>query len=414
MPSYTTRGKYTKQAKGENTNTWATVENTNWKDLADEALHGVEAITVSGSVTLTNPNGTSGQARQPVHVLTGTGGTVTVPNVENHWVVVNGCSAAVSYTAGSASASITSGEKAHVYCDGTDVYKSLSSVVDLSTAFSATSVTANALATGDLTYTIAAGKSFAPGMGVRIADSAAPATNYADGIVKSYATTTIVVTVTSVTGSGTPAAVTIGFASQDVTLPAAADGVLKSTSGGALSWLGAASQVEAEAGTDADKYMTPLRTAQAISALAGVQWTEIEAITVSGTASEIVFDDIPQTYSSILFVMDGVSHNDGGSAAMRAAISTDNGANYTSNVSISGAVAADRFFLGGLEFVNYTSGKGPVLNGISANTITTSPQLLGAGATANLAFVATGGINAVKFTPSGGSFDAGSITLYGL
>lgn len=220
MVDYTTRGGAIKQEKGENRNTWGSVENTNYKDVVDAALHGVEQITVSGSVTLTNVNGdATSQARQPVHVLSGTGGTITVPNVENKWLVVNGATGSVTYTSGGTSIALEADEKAWVYTDGTDVYKALTSSIDLSSAFQTTSSTANALAIGSLVYTVDAGKALAVGMNVRIADDVAPATNYADGVITAYSGTSITILVSSVTGSGTPATVTIAFSQAQVTLP---------------------------------------------------------------------------------------------------------------------------------------------------------------------------------------------------
>lgn len=222
MPSsYTPRGGYEKQATGENTNTWGVRLNDNAIALIDEAVHGVEAIAVSGPVTLTSTNGVSNQARQGVHKLTGTGGTVTVPAVENKWLVINDCSGAVTYTAGGAGVALQAGERAFVACDGTDITRGPSSYLDFSTAFSATSTTANAIGTGAKTYTVQSGRAFAPGMGVRISDSAAPTTNYMEGTVTAYAGTSLTVSVASAVGAGTPAAVAIAFSQASITLPPA-------------------------------------------------------------------------------------------------------------------------------------------------------------------------------------------------
>ncbi|WP_420415289.1 hypothetical protein [Roseibium sp.] len=111
------------QATGSNNATWGDRNNNNVIVLIDEALSAVEAIPVSGNVTLTNTNGATNQARKPVHVLSGAGGfAVTVPNKENYWFVKNDCTANVTYTAGSTAATIRAGTMAHVYCDGTHCY----------------------------------------------------------------------------------------------------------------------------------------------------------------------------------------------------------------------------------------------------------------------------------------------------
>lgn len=123
MVTYTTRLGFEEQATGSNNATWGQRLNDNVFELIDEALAGVEAITVSGNVTLTNTNASTNQARQPVHVLSGAGGfAVTVPNKENWWLVKNGCSAAVTYTAGSTAATVRAGTYSLVYCDGTDCF----------------------------------------------------------------------------------------------------------------------------------------------------------------------------------------------------------------------------------------------------------------------------------------------------
>lgn len=415
MVDYSTRIGLEKQDTGANFNTWGQRVNTNVIDLLDEARAGVEAITVSGTVTLSNTNATTNQARQPVHVLTGTGGTVNVPNKENHWWVVNNCSAAVSYAvSGGASVSVAAGERAKVYCDGTNCVKVQSSVVDLSTAFQATSVTANALATGDLTYTIAAGKSFSVGMPVRITDNAAPATNYADGVVKSYASTSITITVATVTGSGTPPSVTIGFVSQDITLPADAAGFLENNGAGVKVWRGKASQAEAEAGTDNDKYMTPLRVSQAIDAL-GRGWDQISTQTVSGAVAAVTFTGIPQTFSEIALQITGASHDSGSSQSPSVLVSTDNGSAFSS-AGVLGAppLNSTQTLLGMARIIGYARDSA-IGEGVAALTPGSSPTVAATGSTTATSHVilCTGGIDAVRFVWSGGNVDAGTFVLLG-
>ncbi len=123
MPDYTSRLGFEEQDTGSNNATWGQRLNDNVFELIDEALAGVEAITVSSAVTLSNDNALTNQARQPVHLLSGDGGfAVTVPNKENWWLVKNGCTADVTYTAGATAATIRAGTMVHVYCDGTNVY----------------------------------------------------------------------------------------------------------------------------------------------------------------------------------------------------------------------------------------------------------------------------------------------------
>jgi len=80
----------------------------------------------------------------------------------------------------------------------------------------ATSTTSLAIGTGAKSLTIEADKELIPGMTVFIADDAAPSTNNMTGTITSYNSTTgaLVVDITSVNGSGTKTAWTIGLSNQ--------------------------------------------------------------------------------------------------------------------------------------------------------------------------------------------------------
>lgn len=343
MVSYTDRNGLEQQDTGSNNATWGGRLNANVIALVDEKLSSVLSITVSSNVTLTNTNGVSNQARRAAHVLTGDGGyTVSIPNKENIWLVTNNCAASIIYSAGATGATIEAGETCTIYCDGTDVFKGPSSVVDLSSGFSTTSTTANALATGDLTYTVEENKSFAIGMNVRISDNAAPNTNYADGVVKSYSGTTLVVTVTSVTGSGTPASVTIAFSQAQVSFPSDAAGLLESDGAGTKTWRGKASQAEAEAGADNDKYMTSLRVKQSIDANTSKGLTLLAQSTASSSADVSFTSGIDSTYDEYwIHVLNAVPATDSVNFDLYA--STDGGSSYLGASSYDSGVFGTRF-----------------------------------------------------------------------
>ncbi len=85
----------------------------------------------------------------------------------------------------------------------------------LSAGFSANSVTSMAVAgAGSISFTATTGKLFSRGLRVRIADSAAPGTNYMEGTVSSYDPVTGAITVArdASAGSGTKTAWDIGLA----------------------------------------------------------------------------------------------------------------------------------------------------------------------------------------------------------
>lgn len=123
MPStYTARNRAEKQGAGENANTWGTRCNQNTFDMFDEALDGVESFTLSGAKTLTTANGSTDEARNRVLNITGgTGGTITIPNVEKAYLVRNAASGDITFTTGSGTtADVPAGAIQWVFCDGSN------------------------------------------------------------------------------------------------------------------------------------------------------------------------------------------------------------------------------------------------------------------------------------------------------
>jgi hypothetical protein len=81
-----------------------------------------------------------------------------------------------------------------------------------------TSATSLTIATGSQTLTIQSGKTYSPGMGVKIARTSDPTTSYMSGTVVSYSGTSLVVSVDGFGGSGTFSDWTVTFASSSLTL----------------------------------------------------------------------------------------------------------------------------------------------------------------------------------------------------
>lgn len=112
------------QATGENSGTWGAITNVNLQEI-DNAIAGVVTITLTGNTTLaftTNSSSTTytdEAGRNKTIILNGslsaTTVTVTVPNIEKDYVIINnsGGTATIS-SGGSTTVSIGTGSKNYV------------------------------------------------------------------------------------------------------------------------------------------------------------------------------------------------------------------------------------------------------------------------------------------------------------
>ena len=116
------------QGTGDNSGTWGQLTNVNLQDF-DYAISGVAAITLTGNTTLaftTNSSSTtySNEAgRAAVLVLSGslsaTTVTVTVPNIQKNYVIINNSGATATISAGgSTTVSLGTSTSAYVYSNG--------------------------------------------------------------------------------------------------------------------------------------------------------------------------------------------------------------------------------------------------------------------------------------------------------
>ena len=115
------------QATGENSGTWGDLTNVNLQEI-DNAIAGVVTITLTGNTTLaftTNSSSTTftdQSGRNKTIILSGslsaTTVTVTVPNIEKDYVIINnsGGTATIS-SGGSTTVSIATGFKNYVIVD---------------------------------------------------------------------------------------------------------------------------------------------------------------------------------------------------------------------------------------------------------------------------------------------------------
>jgi len=116
------------QGTGDNSGTWGQLTNVNLQDI-DYAISGVAAITVTGNTTLaftTNSSSTTYSnetGRAKIIVLSGslsaTTITITVPNIQKDYVIINNSGATTTITAGgSTTVSVATATKAYVYSNG--------------------------------------------------------------------------------------------------------------------------------------------------------------------------------------------------------------------------------------------------------------------------------------------------------
>ena len=115
------------QATGENSGTWGAITNVNLQEI-DNAIAGVITITLTGNTTLaftTNSSSTTytdEAGRNKTIILSGslsaTTVTVTVPNIEKDYVIINNSGGTVTVSSGGATTvSILTGSKNYVIVD---------------------------------------------------------------------------------------------------------------------------------------------------------------------------------------------------------------------------------------------------------------------------------------------------------
>jgi microcystin-dependent protein len=129
--SYSTSLKIELIGNGDQSGTWGTTTNNNLGTIIEQAITGVQTITMSNAdYTLTNYNGVSDEARNAVLVATGTNSAIRqiiCPLVNKLYVIYNNTSGGYAITIGGATGSIVTipnGTTAQVYCDGTNFFSS--------------------------------------------------------------------------------------------------------------------------------------------------------------------------------------------------------------------------------------------------------------------------------------------------
>jgi hypothetical protein len=166
MPStFSTSLKLELIGNGEQAGVWGTTTNNNLGTLLEQAITGVEPITLpGGDYTLTNYNGLSDQARNAVLVLSGSLASpcnVIAPSVNKTYIVRNFSGATVTIKTSSGNGvALTNAASAVVFCNGTDFYSATTlNYIDGNLTVTGTTalqgaVTANSTITANSTVTI--------------------------------------------------------------------------------------------------------------------------------------------------------------------------------------------------------------------------------------------------------------------
>jgi hypothetical protein len=113
--------------QGDQSGTWGITTNNNLGTLIEQAIVGVETITMSNaSYTMSFYQGASDEARNAVLQLVGTNSApqnLIAPGVQKVYLISNQTGNTVNITTGSgSSAAVLNGTYAQVYCDGTNFY----------------------------------------------------------------------------------------------------------------------------------------------------------------------------------------------------------------------------------------------------------------------------------------------------
>jgi hypothetical protein len=155
-----------------------------------------------------------------------------------------------------------------------------------------------------------------------------------------------------------------------------------------------ASQAEAEAGTDANKLMTPLQTKQAITAQALGGMTLLGTLTTTSGSSQTLSGLTLTDYKFLKFVVNGVSHTSAGA-------SLSIGSARTSDSEGSASI-----FHGIVEI--------SLTNGFASSFVDTTANMPRSGGHWRAMSGYTTATTSIVFSVSSGNFDAGSVLVYGV
>lgn len=444
---------------GEEAGTWGSITNINLQILSQLTSEAATIALAGTTHTLNVTDGTVAGAGQYAVLLFGgaPSGTNTVtisPNdAKRVFIVSNTSGQSVVLTQGSGgNVTVANNGKAIVYCNGGGASAAVTDLTPLNPALAAigalTPTDGNFIVGNGTTWVAESGDTVLTSIGVTASTTEL---NVLDGITASTAELNILDGVTAdatelnyVEGVTSSIQTQLDAKALQTTTITAGTGL---TGGGDLSTNRTispdiASQAEAEAGTAADKLMTPQRTAQAITALAPAAGMEaLGRVGVTSSVASITistpFDS--SKYSSYVFVLSNViPATDGVNLYLRTSsnggFSYDAGASDYKYTILSNAQTGGGTGTGTEDYillVAHAIGSAAGEDGVSG-TLT----LTGAGTTKKTSVVGSFGnwrndgayvssyvagardsaaiVNGVQFLFSSGNIESGTIEMYGL
>lgn len=408
MTTYTTNKGL--QEPAYNDPNWNTPLNTNF-DIIDNALGAfVNIPTINGNYALPTGDLQCMCWKSNTSAFTGNV-TYTIPTgIKGQWVVINQSDASsytLSVVCGSSSILVDRGKSRSIYCDGTSVFYADSPA----TAGADTQVIYNSagslVGSSNLTFNGAA-----VSIGGSTATTGASCSGTTATVTFSNGQTIpvgSVVTITGVTPTGYNGSwVTTGTATLNQVKFTVPSTLTSQTVAGTLSYGnlnlggnligGIASQALATAGTNNSAIMTPLATAQAITAqtVSGGMTLLGTVATTSGNSKSISGLSLTG-YKSIQCVM--------------SAISTTGSSTIVLNSNIVATTGGSGNYVSGIVYVDLTTGVITSTYATPSSTTGTSSGSVYSGVSTGITTSTTDITIAIA---SGGTFDNGSLTVYGI
>lgn len=171
---------------------------------------------------------------------------------------------------------------------------------------------------------------------------------------------------------------------------------------------GTSGQVLTSAGAGAPTWSTP----------AGTAWTQISTSTPTGV-NAVTFSSIPQTYTDLFLLIDGVSHGSASTTNLTLAASYNNGTNTTTNNILVSAIANTQFVNGSYFVTGYTKNAMAFVGGATNDSNVNNNFFFFTGASPQVVSLVLGGTTrtlnwlSIYWASAGANYDAGTITLFG-